>query len=114
VSRWCSSGCVHEGCGGVHHWLLTEDFFNAVFHNTVTVTIFTRIDDDNYIKRGLKILKSPTAHYELFRTGTDDYFGSSFYSDFTQYAIHDDKDDFYGSNFPRFSHKRYGRPTAHF
>ena len=25
VSRWCSSGCVHEGCGGVHHWLQTED-----------------------------------------------------------------------------------------
>jgi hypothetical protein len=23
-------------------------FFNAVFHNTVTVTIFTGIDDDNY------------------------------------------------------------------
>ncbi len=26
VSRWCSSGCVHEGCGGVHHWLQTEDW----------------------------------------------------------------------------------------
>jgi hypothetical protein len=25
VSRWCSSGCVHEGCGGVHHWLQTKD-----------------------------------------------------------------------------------------
>ena len=25
VSRWCSSGCVHEECGGVHHWLQTED-----------------------------------------------------------------------------------------
>ena len=25
VSRWCSSGCVHEGCGGVHHWLQTEN-----------------------------------------------------------------------------------------
>ena len=24
VSRWCSSGCVHERCGSVHHWLLTE------------------------------------------------------------------------------------------
>jgi hypothetical protein len=26
VSRWCSSGCVHKGCGGVHHWLQTEDW----------------------------------------------------------------------------------------
>ncbi len=26
VSRWCSSGCVHEGCGGVDHWLQTEDW----------------------------------------------------------------------------------------
>jgi hypothetical protein len=25
VSRWCSSGCVHEGCGGVDRWLQTED-----------------------------------------------------------------------------------------
>jgi hypothetical protein len=24
VSR-CSSGCVHEGYGGVHHWLQTRD-----------------------------------------------------------------------------------------
>ncbi len=24
VSRWCSSGCVHERCGSVHHLLLTE------------------------------------------------------------------------------------------
>jgi hypothetical protein len=23
-SRWCSSGCVHRGCGGVHRWLKTE------------------------------------------------------------------------------------------
>jgi hypothetical protein len=26
VSRWCSSGCVHEGCGGVDHWLQTKDW----------------------------------------------------------------------------------------
>ncbi len=26
VSRWCSSGCVHEGCGGVDHWLQTGDW----------------------------------------------------------------------------------------
>ena len=26
VSRWCSSGCVHKGCGGVDHWLQTEDW----------------------------------------------------------------------------------------
>ncbi len=26
VSRWCSSGCVHEGCGSVNHWLQTEDW----------------------------------------------------------------------------------------
>jgi hypothetical protein len=25
VFRWCRSGCVHEGCGGVHHWLQTKD-----------------------------------------------------------------------------------------
>jgi hypothetical protein len=25
VSRWCSSGCVHEGCGGVDRWLQTKD-----------------------------------------------------------------------------------------
>ncbi|MFN9910345.1 MAG: hypothetical protein ACK56F_30240, partial [bacterium] len=24
VSRWCSSGCVHEGCGGVDRWLQTD------------------------------------------------------------------------------------------
>ena len=24
-SRWCSSNCVHEGCGGVDRWLQTED-----------------------------------------------------------------------------------------
>ncbi len=26
VSRWCSSGCVHEGCCGVDHWLQTKDW----------------------------------------------------------------------------------------
>ena len=26
VSRWWSSGCVHERYGSVHHWLLTEDW----------------------------------------------------------------------------------------
>ncbi len=26
VSRWCGSGCVHEGCGGVDHWLQTKDW----------------------------------------------------------------------------------------
>ncbi len=26
VSRWCSSGCVQEGCGGVDHWLQTKDW----------------------------------------------------------------------------------------
>jgi hypothetical protein len=57
---------------------MKKNFFNAVFHNTVTVTIFTKIDDDNYILRGLKILKSPTAHYGLFRAGTADYSGLSF------------------------------------
>ncbi len=25
VSRWCSSGCVHDGCGGVDRWLQTKD-----------------------------------------------------------------------------------------
>ncbi len=25
VPRWCSSGCVHEGCGGVNRWLQTGD-----------------------------------------------------------------------------------------
>jgi hypothetical protein len=25
VSRWCSSGCVHEECGGVDRWLQTKD-----------------------------------------------------------------------------------------
>ncbi len=25
VSRWCSSGCVQEGCGGVDRWLQTKD-----------------------------------------------------------------------------------------
>jgi hypothetical protein len=24
VSRWCSSGCVHRGCGGVDCWLQTK------------------------------------------------------------------------------------------
>ncbi len=26
VSRWGSSGCVHEGCGGVDHWLQTGEW----------------------------------------------------------------------------------------
>ena len=30
VSRWCSSGCVHEGCGSVHHWLLTDHWSSWV------------------------------------------------------------------------------------
>jgi hypothetical protein len=25
VSRWCSSGCVNKGCGGVNRWLQTAD-----------------------------------------------------------------------------------------
>ncbi len=25
VSKWCSLGCVQEGCGGVDRWLQTED-----------------------------------------------------------------------------------------
>ena len=31
VSRWCSSGCVHEGCGSVHHWLLTDHWVSQIF-----------------------------------------------------------------------------------
>ena len=30
VSRWCSSGCVHEGCGGVDRWLQTDHWFSWV------------------------------------------------------------------------------------
>ncbi len=25
LSSWCSSNCVHEGCGGVDSWLQTDD-----------------------------------------------------------------------------------------
>ena len=32
VSRWCSSGCVHEGCGSVHHWLLTDHWSWVCFY----------------------------------------------------------------------------------
>ncbi len=31
VSRWCSSGCVHEGCGGVDRWLQTDDWSSQIF-----------------------------------------------------------------------------------
>jgi hypothetical protein len=31
VSRWCSSGRVHEGCGGVDHWLQTGDWALQIF-----------------------------------------------------------------------------------
>ncbi len=31
VSRWCSSGCVHEGCGGVDHWLQTDNWSSQIF-----------------------------------------------------------------------------------
>jgi hypothetical protein len=31
VSRWCSSGCVHEGCGGVDRWLQTGDWSFQIF-----------------------------------------------------------------------------------
>ena len=30
VSRWCSSACVHEGCGGVDGWLQTDHWFSQV------------------------------------------------------------------------------------
>ena len=30
VSRWCSSGCVHEGCGGVDPWLQTDDWSSQI------------------------------------------------------------------------------------
>jgi hypothetical protein len=30
VSRWCSSGCVHEGCGGVDRWLQTDHWSSWV------------------------------------------------------------------------------------
>jgi hypothetical protein len=31
VSRWCSSGCVHEGCGGVDRWLQTDHWVSQIF-----------------------------------------------------------------------------------
>ncbi len=31
LSRWCSSDCVHEGCGNVNHWLQTEDQLHWIF-----------------------------------------------------------------------------------
>ncbi len=31
VSRWCSSGCVHEGCGGVDCWLQTDHWDPQIF-----------------------------------------------------------------------------------
>ena len=31
VSRCCSSGCVHEGCGGVNRWLQTGDWSSQIF-----------------------------------------------------------------------------------
>ncbi len=31
ASRWCSSGCVHEGCGGVDRWLQTGDWSSQIF-----------------------------------------------------------------------------------
>jgi hypothetical protein len=30
VSRWCSSGCVHEGCGGVDRWLQTDHWVSQI------------------------------------------------------------------------------------
>ncbi len=30
VSRWCSSACVHEGCGGVDRWLQTDHWSSWV------------------------------------------------------------------------------------
>ncbi len=31
VSRWCSSGCVHKGCGGVDRWLQTDHWSSQIF-----------------------------------------------------------------------------------
>ena len=31
VSRWCSSGCVHEGCGSVDRWLQTDHWVSQIF-----------------------------------------------------------------------------------
>ena len=31
VSRWCSSACVHEGCGGVDRWLQTDHWVSQIF-----------------------------------------------------------------------------------
>jgi hypothetical protein len=31
VSRWCSSGCVHEGCVGVDRWLQTDHWVSQIF-----------------------------------------------------------------------------------
>ncbi len=34
--------------------IFSSFFFNAVFHNTVTITIFTEINDDNYWGQDIK------------------------------------------------------------
>ncbi len=31
VSRWCSSGCVYKGCGGVDRWLQTDHWVSQIF-----------------------------------------------------------------------------------
>jgi hypothetical protein len=31
VSRWSSSCCVHEGCGGVDRWLQTDNWSSEIF-----------------------------------------------------------------------------------
>ncbi len=49
---------------------LCQSFFNAVFHNTVTVTIFTLMDDDKYWGQD---------HLHKFFDRKDDFFGHGWF-----------------------------------